>query len=97
MATIYKIIDPNTDEVRYIGLTSLKLDKRLSVHIRKAVKHLNNTNLSAWIRELLAKGLKPKIVAIMETNDKEAAYEAELTLIQAFKLVGHPLLNMRRI
>ena len=97
MATIYKLLDPDTNEVRYIGMTHLKMNKRLAVHVRKAALYLNNTKLSDWIRELLSEGKKPLIVPILEIENKKIAYEAELTMIQAFKLVGHPLLNMRRM
>lgn len=94
MATLYKLLDPDTHEVRYIGVTTIPyLNSRLCVHIRKARLGIkSNPALSDWINELLAKGKKPLIKAIMEV-DKKDKLEAETTLIQAFKLVGHNLFN----
>lgn len=93
MAIIYKLLDPDTKEVRYIGATTMRfLNSRLCVHVRKARLDIATSRLTDWIKTLIAQGKKPLIETIMLVDDKER-FEAETTLIQAFKLVGHPLLN----
>lgn len=92
MRTIYKILDPITHEVRYIGVTKLQLRKRLGIHVRKAREEICKSKFYRWLKELNAQGIKPIIEPIMQVPIKDSFY-AELVLIQAFKIVGHPLLN----
>ena len=92
MAFIYKIIDQKTEEVKYVGNTTLPLNIRLNKHLTKARTRVSSASIHAWMRESLANNSRPRIELIMEVDDKDAS-ESELILIQAFKLVGHPLLN----
>lgn len=59
MYIIYSLIDPRTNEVRYVGRTSLKRkNKRLYEHINYA--HKNKTYSATWIRKLLELNLLHK-------------------------------------
>ena len=65
MVKIYSLNDPDTLEIKYIGKTVQKLEKRLSGHITKA-KYNRTTHCSCWIYKLLLKGKRPKIQLIEE-------------------------------
>lgn len=71
MVKIYKLIDPETFEVKYVGKTIQPLKKRLSGHISKS-KNSRTAHVNCWIYSLLLKGKKPKIELIEEViNWKE--------------------------
>lgn len=44
---IYKLIDPFTNEVRYVGKTEKTLKHRLSMHITTSIKNKNKTHKEA--------------------------------------------------
>jgi len=64
---IYGLVDPITDEVRYIGRT-IDMKARLICHISEAKS--GNTDKCAWIRHLLDGSMKPTIICL-----EEAAYD----------------------
>jgi len=59
---IYALFDPRDDEVRYVGQTIYKLQKRLIEHYSAPRTAL----LRAWVQELAALGLKPGIKLLEE-------------------------------
>jgi group I intron endonuclease len=60
---IYSLIDPVTEEIRYIGKT-INPSQRLCAHIRSGYKKGNHKE--CWIYGLLEKNLKPKMHIIEE-------------------------------
>lgn len=56
-AAIYALIDPSTDEIRYIGKTVQRSDVRLQQHVESPT----NANMRKWIANLRAVGMEPKI------------------------------------
>ena len=89
--TIYKLIDPISNEIRYIRLTFNDLNQRLKSHCsEKSKSHKSN-----WIQQLKSKGLKPIIESI---EDNILSYDAvcyrEIYWIEKYKSEGHPLTNM---
>jgi hypothetical protein len=74
MYKIYKLTDPISKEVRYVGKTSNPLWKRLVGHVReidnqtKPIFSIKNE----WILELLIKGYCPLIELLEEVHDSEA-------------------------
>lgn len=72
--SIYVLIDPRTNEVRYVGKTVNPV-RRLWSHINdKTVCHRTN-----WIKSLLGLGLKPKmsIIESMDSSDDSLWQERE--------------------
>ena len=63
---IYKLIDPITNNVRYVGKTT-NLVRRLNAHINRSKK--NKYHSARWVNSLLEKGLKPEISIIEECNE----------------------------
>jgi group I intron endonuclease len=89
--TIYKLIDPITNQVRYIGLTFNDLKQRLKSHCAEKSK----SHKSSWINQLKLKGMKPLIELIEENiSSYEECCEREIYWIEKYKCEGHPLTNM---
>ena len=89
--TIYKLIDPITNEIRYIGLTFNDLNQRLKSHCsEKSKSHKSN-----WVQSLRKQGLKP-IIESIEDNilSYEEVCDREIFYIDKYKLEGHRLTNM---
>jgi len=70
MTYIYAMIDPRTDEVRYVGKTSKGLEYRRKGHIN-AAKYNDNTYLLRWLRGLLNTGEKPVMQVLEEVTEDE--------------------------
>lgn len=89
--TIYKLTDPITNEIRYIGLTFNDLKQRLKSHCSDSSK----SHKSNWIRQLKSKGLKPLIESIEgDISYYDRCCEREIYWIDKFRSEGHPLTNM---
>ena len=87
--TIYILRHPESGSIRYVGATVTPLSQRLSVHI--AMAHKNTSKCAAWIRSLLARGLKPLIAGVHTTMYWQ---EAERETILQYRALGYRLLNM---
>lgn len=92
VARIYGLTDPRTDQVRYIGKTHQKVGYRLTQHIKSA-KDGHNTHLLAWIRSLLAKGIKPGIRILEELAPNADWQAAERKWIAKERAQGWDLTN----
>jgi hypothetical protein len=62
---IYGLIDPNTNQIRYVGKTKYNVNTRLSNHMcDKAITYKTN-----WLKSL--KGLKPEIIILDVVSEKD--------------------------
>lgn len=66
---IYKLIDPITNEIRYVGKTKNVLSKRYNEHIYRA-KQGHDSHVYCWIRKLLKNNLKITIELIEECAEE---------------------------
>ena len=86
-AIIYMLIDPSTDEVRYIGKANDVL-KRFRQHLcSKAHFPLYN-----WINKLNSRGEAPRVASLSRVLQKDWQ-ETECLWIEWWKRQGAPLLN----
>lgn len=69
MVKIYKLIDPISLEIRYVGKTVTSLRDRLKVHIRQSKIAQKHTHKEAWIKSLLNQNNKPIIELIEEVGE----------------------------
>lgn len=83
METIYKLLDPITNEVRYIGYTNKTLKRRLSAHIRDSINN-NKTHKHKWIRSLLKRDLKPIIKRVKKIPKGKDWVEYEIKYIAKY-------------
>lgn len=69
MYTVYSLSDPETDEIRYIGMTANTLERRLKWHFHSP----HSLELAEWFASLQRKDLKPRmgdiVSEIMGHND----------------------------
>lgn len=77
----YYLIDPNTNEVRYIGITS-RPTKRFNEHIHSA-KH-KKSHKDKWILILLKKNQSPIYKIVFESESKE-----EVILFEKESILNH--------
>src|SRR5579859_3031101 len=88
--TIYALIDPRNNEVRYIGKTCLALETRIQNHIVQ----MDNDEKSLWIQELRTIQKQPIIQAIEENLTREQADQKEIYWINYFVKKGVKLSNI---
>lgn len=88
--SIYKLIDPITNEVRYIGLTFNTLKQRLGSHLGDNGK----SHKCNWVRKLKSEGLKP-IIELVEENisSYDECCLKEEYYINFYKNLGYKLTN----
>lgn len=92
VVTIYGLVDPTTDQLRYVGKTKASLHVRLRAHISDAGRDRKNIPRFIWIRRLRKADILPEIVEI-ETVSKDAWQEAERHWIEVMRWLGCDLLN----
>ena len=88
-AYIYALLDPRTDEVRYIGW-SRNPQARLHKHVSDSVKR--STHCHNWVARLLADGYRP-LMQIIEETDLASYAERERFWIAFYRSSGARLTN----
>lgn len=78
---IYFLIDPRTNEVRYVGKTTKSLNKRL---FNGHLKDKNKTHKTNWINFLKKQGLIPEIKLIKTCKNEELCNFSEKFYIKLF-------------
>lgn len=78
---LYVLIDPITNQIRYVGQTSMTLKRRLTCHISKKEK----THKKYWINSLIKNGLKPIIKEVAKFNTQEEVNLEEIKLIKKLR------------
>ncbi len=90
MHNIYILICPILNQVRYVGITCQRLEKRLAGHMR------NDGGIEqklAWIDVLRGQGLTARIEKIAEAPNEKQARQAEQQWIDHYLRLGCPLTN----
>lgn len=90
MIKIYKLINPIDNVIRYIGITSKTLQKRLKSHINDKKSNIHKIN---WINKLKSNDLFPIIELIEEVDDIKIANVRERYWINYYRNIGCNLLN----
>jgi hypothetical protein len=92
MFYIYKLIDPITNDIRYVGYTKSP-KKRIWEHIRDVKKGIK-TYKCDWIRNLMSKNCEPILEIISEFESHDKVLFEEIRLIKEFKELGYKLTNL---
>lgn len=85
---IYYLSDPRTKDIRYVGITKLRLSVRLGNHIRHA-RAGEATRKGNWLRALLGENVRPLITLIEDNAD----HAREIYWIKKYREDGHALVN----
>lgn len=91
---VYALLDPETEEIRYIGKTVAALHTRLSQHIYAAKSNKWKSHVNTWIRSVLNRGLRPIAKPLTFVDDKEILSQEEIRLIAYYKKRGARLTNL---
>ncbi len=89
LASIYILIDPRDEEIRYVGLTTQGIKKRLKQHLIEKRHHGHYTH---WMGKLRRLGLSPRIEVVQEVP-REWVAQAEVYWISHFRDRGCRLVN----
>jgi len=89
-AFIYGLVDPRTNEIRYIGKTQQSPSTRLRAHMLDR----SNCHRVHWLRELAALGLEPDIVLLEAIEGAWPWQESERYWIAKYRNEGARLLNL---
>lgn len=92
LAQIYGLHDPDTSELRYVGVTC-DPDGRLAQHLTPSNLHKMRP-LSAWLRALVAAGKRP-VMRTIETVSIDKINAVERRAIADARTRGEALLNVR--
>lgn len=95
MTTVYRLSDPITKKIRYVGVTNKKLEYRLEAHIKESEKG-RLTKKNQWVLGLILKGKKPIIKPMVILPDDRFSLEIEALIIRRLYTEGYDLLNMTK-
>jgi hypothetical protein len=91
LGCIYKLIDPRSGCVRYIGQTIMTLKKRASKHVADCKTH--STHVNQWLKGLKYAGLGP-VIEEVEKCEISCLDDRERHYIVLYRINGHDLTNL---
>lgn len=95
MYTIYHLICPKSNEIRYVGQTKKSLEIRLSQHIKLSKRKTKKKyHVNFWIEKLLMENLEPSIKSVHQNLTKNEANELEKYEIENLSNKGNKLCNL---
>ena len=89
--TVYALIDPRDNNIRYIGITD-NPERRLDEHLSGRG---GNTPKRTWINELRELGLTPRMQPLERGLCLSTALEREHFLVQHYLNAGKELVDLR--
>ena len=91
---IYGLVDPITDELRYIGRSSSGLARPRQHHQPSMLRKSDQGYCGNWVRTLITQNLKPEIIIIEEFQGNIQLNDAEEFWIAYYKGLGCRLTNL---
>lgn len=83
--SIYCLVCPLTEEIKYVGQTTQPLWKRLNGHLTSAKKFKRRNAKHVWILSLLEDNIKPIIKLLTTEDNPVSAFETEKKFIAKYK------------
>lgn len=87
---LYGLFCPNTDVIKYIGITKCGLDKRLKSHLRKPT----NKNIAKWFDTLKENEQIPVIKLLKTLPTYNELLQSEIDEIKKYKELNFELYNL---
>jgi len=88
---IYGLCDPISNKIRYIG-KAVDLYTRIRNHYKESrLKYITHKN--TWIKSLLKKDLRVKVIILEEVINEDLLNEAEIKWIKYYREIGSDLTN----
>lgn len=87
---LYHLCHPDTDEIRYVGITKNGLKNRLNSHLKTPT----NTNIKCWFDELKRENKTPKIKEVKKCDTYYDLLISEINEIKTLRENGFNLLNI---
>jgi hypothetical protein len=95
--TTYGLFDPRTIQLKYVGVTTQRLEKRLNTHLKESRKKKESSRFlspkNKWILSLSAINQTPIIIALEDHNNPIDSQNSEKRIISYFKKKGYTLCN----
>lgn len=92
MIKIYALVDPISNEIRYVGQTYRKLDVRLKEHVYDCIRRPRSSHKVNWIKSLISKNQIPNI-KLLETVNSLDVVEKEKYWMDKLSGEGNNLTN----
>lgn len=90
---VYKLIDPRTKDIRYVGKTTNGLHARLKDHLAVKRGLTLKDHCHRWLNQLVSLGLLPEAEVIERCTDPYHLIDREIFWIAEHRRLGHPLTN----
>lgn len=89
---IYALVDPRTDEIRYIGQSSKGLRRPPQHWLGREFKRRDRCH--CWVRSVVKSGFVPEILILEYLETPDELDQAEMDWIKAGRIFGRRLTNM---
>lgn len=93
LRVIYGLLDPRTDEIRYIGKSSSGL-KRPYSHFKPGSLQKDDTHKGRWLKKLTSEGVTCRILILEEVLETDDLSDRERWWISFGRSEGWPLTNL---
>jgi len=87
---LYGLFCPNTNELKYIGITKNGLQRRLNSHLKTPT----NQFISSWFSDLKNENKKPIIKQIKECQSYDELLQSEIDEISKYRKLNFELYNL---
>lgn len=87
---VYALLDPENQEVRYVGITSSGIKARYAQHKNASLKLQKGTRVCKWFKSIFDKGLTPEL-KLLEECDESNWEEREIHWINQYKNLTNQL------
>jgi hypothetical protein len=91
---VYALVDPATNEIRYIGKSSVGIARAKSHFEPKRISTDSNLHKARWLQGLQTKGLAPSVRILQVRDSDSALLLAERDWISFGRRQGWPLTNL---
>lgn len=89
---VYGLVDPHTNQLRYVGKSCSGLTRPKWHWTASGLKE--RTKKSAWVKSVIATGIEPEIEVLEVCTNAQDASDQECFWIEYFRFIGCNLTNM---